>query len=88
MSEYFNKSKPLEGSVKVELDLSDYATKSDLKITTGTGIWKFAKKVDLASLKPEIDKIDIEKLETISLDLSKLIDVVKNEVDKKAKLKN
>ena len=41
------------------------------------------KKFDLASLKAQIDKIDIDRLETISLDLSKLIDVVKNEVDKK-----
>ena len=67
-------------NVKVELDLSNYATKADLKNATGVDTLKFAKKVDLASLKSEIDKFDIGKLETTSVDLSKLSDAVKNEV--------
>ena len=67
-------------NVKVELDLSNYATKADLKNATGVDTLKFAKKVDLASLKSEIDKLDIGKLETTSVDLSKLSDAVKNEV--------
>ena len=70
-------------NVKVELDLSNYATKADLKNATGVDTFEFAKKVDLASLKSEIDKLDIGKLETTSVDLSKLNDAVKNEVVKK-----
>ena len=66
--------------MKVELDLSNYATKADLKNAAGVDTLKFAKKVDLASLKSEIDKFDIGKLETTSVDLSKLSDAVKNEV--------
>ena len=70
-------------NVKVELDLSNYATKADLKNAAGVDTFEFAKKVDLASLKSEIDKLDIGKLETTSVDLSKLSDAVKNEVVKK-----
>ena len=66
--------------MKVELDLSNYATKADLKNATGVDTLKFAKKVDLASLKSEIDKFGIGKLETTSVDLSKLSDAVRNEV--------
>ena len=69
--------------MKVELDLSNYATKADLKNAAGVDTFEFAKKVDLASLKSEIDKLDIGKLETTSVDLSKLSDAVKNEVVKK-----
>ena len=83
MSEYFPKLRPLGLNVKVELDLSNYATKADLKNATGVDTFEFAKKVDLASLKSEIDKLDIGKLETTSVDLSKLSDAVKNEVVKK-----
>ena len=50
--------------IKIELDLSNNATKADLKNTTGVDTSKFVKKVDLASLKTEIDKLDIAKLET------------------------
>ena len=69
--------------MKVELDLSNNTTKADLKNARVVDTSKFAKKVDLASLKPEIDKLDIGKLETTPVDLSKLNDVVKNEVVKK-----
>ena len=62
------RSKPLGWNVKVELNLSNYATKTDLKNATGAGKSKFAKKVDLTSLKSEIDKLDIGKLETTSVD--------------------
>ena len=62
---------------KVELDLSNYATKSDLKGITGINTSKFAKEVDLANLKSNIDKLDIAKLETTPVDLSKLNDIVK-----------
>ena len=48
MNERFSKPKPLRGNVKVELDLSNYATKADLKNATGVDTLKFTKKVDLA----------------------------------------
>ena len=63
--------------MKVELDLSNLAAKADLKNATGVDTSTFVKKVDLASLKSEIVKLDIGKLETTSVDLSKLTDVVK-----------
>ena len=98
----------------VELDLSNYATKAYFKNATGVNLLKFAKKVDLASLKSnvdkldinqsknvssglsssksKVDKLDIDKLEPAPVDLSKLSDVVKNDVIKKdvysAKIKN
>ena len=58
MSEYFPKPKSLGANGKVELDLSNYATKANLKNATGVDTSKFAKKVDLGSLKSEVD-IDI-----------------------------
>ena len=62
MSEYFPKPNSLGENVKVELDLSNYATKTDLKNATGVDTSKFAKKVDLAHLKCNVDKLDIDKL--------------------------
>ena len=79
MIKYFPKPIPLRGNVKVELDLPDYATKR-LKNAAGVDTSKFAKKVDLASLKSKIDKLDIGKLEFSPVDLSKPSDVVKNKV--------
>ena len=67
MSEYFPEPKSLEGRVKVELDLSNYARKSDLKKATGVDTSSFAKKTDLAGLKSEIDKLDIDKEEMFQL---------------------
>ena len=77
MSEYFPKPRPLVKIVKVELNFSNYATGADLKCATGVDTSKFAKRVDLASLKSEINKLDIGKLETTPADLKKLSDVVK-----------
>ena len=68
--------------MKFELDLSNYATKADLKSATIVVLSKFTKKVDLASSKSEIDKLDIGKLEVTPADLSKLIEV-KNSIVKK-----
>ena len=51
------------GIVKVELDLSSYPTKVDLKNTIGVDTSKFPKKADLASLNSEIEKLDISKLD-------------------------
>ena len=84
MSQYF--SKPyiaFEGNVKVELDLSSYAKKAELKKSAGVDTFKLAGKSDLASLKAEVDKIDVDKLKTVPVDLSKSSNVVKNEVVKK-----
>ena len=63
--------------------MSNYATKADLKNVTGTDTSKLAAKSDLADLKAETDKLDIDKLVPVSVDLSKLSDVVKNDVVKK-----
>ena len=64
--------------MKVELDLSSYATKADLKNTAGVDTSKFAKKVDLVNLESDIDKLDIDKLKNVPTTLSNL----KRKVDK------
>ena len=69
MSEYFPEPKPLGGSVKVELDLSTYAIKADLKTATCTHKSKFAKKVALAHLKSNVDKLDINNLRNVPTNL-------------------
>ena len=63
MSEYFRKPKCLGTNVKVELDLPNYTTKTDLRNATAVETSRFAEKVDLASLKREVDQLDIDKLE-------------------------
>ena len=77
MSEYFPELESL-GKVKVELDLSNYATKTDFKNAARINASFFAKKVDLASLKPNIDKLDTDKLKNVPTKLKNL----KNKVDK------
>ena len=99
--------------MKVELDLSNYATKTDLKNATGVDTSSFAKKTDLSNLLSDVGKLDIDKfkkctngsinlkirvhkldvdnLVTVPVDLSKIKDVVKNDVKKdvhNAKIKN
>ena len=64
MSEYFPKSKSLEVNVKFELDLSNYATKTDLKNATEVNRTDFARNTDLADLKSDVDKLDIYRLYT------------------------
>ena len=64
MSEYFPEPKSLGGRVKVELDFSNYATKADLKNATCVDTSKLARKIDLASLKSDVGKLDIDKLKT------------------------
>ena len=78
MSEYFPEPKSSGGRVKVELHLSIYATKSDLKNAAGLDISKFAKKVVVASLKSNIDELDIDKLKNVPTNLSNL----KSKIDK------
>ena len=67
MSEYFPEPKSLGGRVKVELDLSNYAAKTNLRNATGADTSKFAKKVNLASLKSNVDNLDIGKLKLYQL---------------------
>ena len=56
--------------MKLELDLSNYATKADLNTATCVDITKFAKKVCLANLKSNVDKLDIDKLKNVPTDFS------------------
>ena len=60
MSEYFPKSRPLGGSVKIELDLFNYVTKADLINAVGPDTSDFAKKTDLTNLKPDFDHVNIK----------------------------
>ena len=64
--------------MKIELDLSNHATKSDLKNATGVDASRFAKTVDLANLKSNVDKLDIDKLKNVPTNLNNL----KSKVDK------
>ena len=80
---YYPPYKSSSNNVKVELDLTNYATKTDLKNITHVDVNSFASKTNLAALKTELDKIDIGKLKTTAIDLAKLSNVVKNEVVKK-----
>ena len=84
MSEYFPKPKSFIENIKVTLNVSNYATKADIKNFTHVDTSNFALKMNLANLKTEVDKIDTDKLKTVPVDLSKLSNVVKNEVIKKA----
>ena len=63
--------------------MSNYATKTDLKKVTHVDISSFSLKPNLASLKIEVDKLGIDKLVPVPVDLSKLSDVVKNDVVEK-----
>ena len=71
MSEKFPKPRSLGENVNAELDLSSYSIKADLKNATDVDTSQFAKKVGLASLKSETDKLDISKLETSPVNLKK-----------------
>ena len=84
MSQYFPKPfRSFGGNINVKVDLSNYATKTDLKNVTHIDTSGFALKINLASLKTEVNKLDIDKLAPVPVDLSKLNDVVKNDVVKK-----
>ena len=72
MSEKFLKSNSLGVNVKTEFDLSNYATKPDSKNATGVDTSDFAKKIDLANLKSDVDKLDIDKLQDAPSNLSNL----------------
>ena len=84
MSQYFPKPyEPFGGDINVKVDLSNYATKADIKNISHVDISTFALKTNLANLKTEVDELDIDKLAPVPVDLTKLSDVVKNDVVKK-----
>ena len=85
MSQHFPKpfNSHFGDSIKVKIDLSNYAAKTDIKNISHVDTSIFALKTNLSSLKTEVDKLDIHKLVPIPNDLSKLSNVVKNYVVKK-----
>ena len=75
MSQYFPKPyEPFGGDINVKIDLSNYATKTDLKNVTHVDTSSFALKTNLSGLKTEVDQLDIDKLVPVPVDLSKLSD--------------
>ena len=84
MSQYFPKPhETFGGDINVKVDLYNYATKGDIKNVSHVDTSSFALKTNLANLKTEVDKLDIDKLGPVPVDLNKLSDVVKNDVVKK-----
>ena len=87
MSQYFLPYRSHEG-IKVEIDLSNYATKTDLKNVTHVDLGSFASKTNLASLKSGVDKLDIDKLKPFPNDLDKSSNVVKMMLPKRLNMIN
>ena len=84
MSQYFPEPfRSFRGNINVKVDLPNYATKTVLKNVTHADTSRFALKTNLTSSKTEVDKLDIDKLAPVPVDLHKLSDVVKNDVVKK-----
>ena len=83
MSTYYSPYKSSSQNIKVELDLANYVTKDDVKNITHVDVNSFASKTNLAALKTEIDKIDVDKLKTAPVDLAKLTNAVENDLVKK-----
>ena len=83
---YYPPYKSSSNNVKVELDLTNYATKTNLKNITHVDVSSFASKTNLAALKTEVDKIDTDKLKTAPTDLAKLTNAIENDVVKKTGL--
>ena len=80
---YYAPYKSSSNNVKVELDLTNYATKTDLKNSTHVDVSSFASKTNLAALKTEVDKTDTDKLKTAPTDLAQLTNAIDNDVVKK-----
>ena len=83
MTKYFPPYNNSSKNIKVELDLSNYATKDDVKKITQVDVSSYASRTNLTALKTEVDKIDTNKLKTVPDDLAKLSNVVKNDVVKR-----
>ena len=80
---YYPPYKSSSNNIKVELDLTNYATKTDLNNVTHVDTSSFASKTNLAALKTEVDKIDVDKLKTALVDLARLTNAVEIDLVKK-----
>ena len=80
---YYRPYRSSRNNIKVELDLANFATKDDVKNITHVDVSSFASKINLAALKTELDKIDVDKLKTTPADLAKLTNAIENDVVKK-----
>ena len=80
---YYPPYESSSNNIKVELDLTNYATKTDLKNITHVDVSSFASKANLAALKTEVDKIDADKLKTVPVNLATLTNAVENDLVKK-----
>ena len=80
---YYPPYKSSSNNIKVELDLTNYAIKTDIKNITQVDVGSFASKTNLAALETEVDKIDVDKLKTAPIDLAKLTNAVENDLVKK-----
>ena len=76
-SQYFLPDENTINNIKVQLDLTNYATKDDVKNITHVDVSSYATKTNLAALKTELDNIDTDKLKTVPADLAKLSNVLK-----------
>ena len=83
MSKYYPPYKSSSNNIKVGLNLTNYATKTDLNNITHGSTSIFASQTNLATLKSEVDKIDVDKLKTVPIDLAKLTNAVENDLVKK-----
>ena len=89
MSQYFPKSfRSFRRNIDVKVDLTNYATKADIKNISHVDTSSFALKANLANLKTYVDKLFIDKLALVPVDLNKLSDVLKNDVVKKLCITN
>ena len=88
MTQYFRKTHEPFGNINVRVDLSNYATKEDIKNIMQVDTSGFALKSNLDNLKTKVDKLDIDKLKPLPDDVSKLSNVVANEVIKKTDYNN
>ena len=80
---YYPPYKSSSNNIQVELDLTNYATKTDLKNIIHVDVSSFASKTNLAALKTEVNKTDTDKLKTTPTDLAKLTNAIENNVVKK-----
>ena len=80
---YYPPYRSFSNNIKVKLDLTNYATKDDVKNITHVDVSSYATKTNLASLKTEVDKVDTDKLKTAPNDLAKLTNAIENDVVKK-----
>ena len=83
MSTYYPPYKSSRNNIKVELDLTNYAIKTDLKNIMHVDVSSFASETNLAPLKSAVDKIDADKLKTVPVDLAELTNAVENDAVKK-----